>query len=449
MSLKSAAKERREAKAFPNGYVMSMKFIIQGGSRLEGEVFISGMKNAALPILFATILVGEPCILENIPNVSDIDVTLQILEEMGASVTRLSATSVQIDTANFNQGTAPYALVKRMRASTYLLGAELGRFHKACVGWPGGCNFGSRPIDQHMKGFEALGAVSTTDSGCIRLSAEEGLVGKSIYFDMVSVGATVNIMLAATLAEGVTVIDNAAREPHIVDLANFLNSCGASISGAGTSVIKIRGVSELHGCRYTIIPDMIEAGTFMVAAAATGGTVTVRSIIPKHVESVTAKLCEMGVGVEELDDAVIVSPATELQNVNIKTLPYPGFPTDMHPQFAPLLCLANGISCIQEGVFETRFRYVEELRKMGVSAMVDSRNATFVGGGKLTGAPVDAMDLRAGAALVIAGLAAEGRTEIGGVQYINRGYDNLVGKLRALGAKIEVVDLPSDEEILE
>ncbi len=406
-----------------------------------GEVSVSGMKNAALPILFATILVKGPCVLENIPNVSDIDISLRILEEMGAVVTRTSPTSVLIDTAHFHPGTSPYALVKKLRGSTYLLGAELGRFHKANVGWPGGCDFGSRPIDQHIKGFEALGASVNTDSGCIQLSAPEGLTGRSIYFDVVSVGATVNIILAATLAEGVTVIDNAAREPHIVDLANFLNSCGANITGAGTSVIKIRGVKELHGCTYAIIPDMIEAGTFMVAAAATGGTVKIRSVIPKHVESITAKLCEMGFQIEEFDDAVLVSPAEELRNVNIKTLPYPGFPTDMHPQFAPLLCLATGISCVQESIWENRFRYVEELRKMGVTAMVDSRTATFIGTGKLTGAPVDAVDLRAGAALVIAGLAAEGTTEIGGVEYINRGYDNLVEKLQALGARIESIEL--------
>ncbi len=406
-----------------------------------GEVPISGMKNAALPILFATILVKGPCYLENIPNVSDIAISLQILEEMGATVEKSSPTSVMIDTTNLTQGASPYDLVKRLRGSTYLLGAELGRFHKATVGWPGGCDFGTRPLDQHMKGFEALGANVTTDNGYIELCAENGLNGRSIYFDVVSVGATVNIILAATLAKGVTVIDNPAKEPHIVDLANFLNSCGANIMGAGTSVIKIKGVDALHGCNYTIIPDMIEAGTFMVAAAATGGNVTVTSVIPKHVESVSAKLIEMGVRVEEHDEAVTVIADGELQNVNIKTLPYPGFPTDMHPQFAPLLCLANGISCIQESIWESRFRYVEELRKMGVTAILDSRTATFVGGGKLTGAPVDAMDLRAGAALVIAGLAADGRTEISGVQYINRGYDSLVEKLQALGADIRVEDV--------
>lgn len=416
---------------------MSTKIVIQGGRPLRGKVAISGMKNAALPILFASILVQESCILENIPEVSDIEDSLKILEEMGATVERLSPISVRIETANVKQGTSPYELVKGMRGSTYLLGAELGRFHKATVGWPGGCDFGNRPLDQHMKGFEALGATVTNDNGFINLDAPHGLTGRSVYFDIVSVGATVNILLAATLAQGTTVIDNAAREPHIVDLANFLNSCGANITGAGTSTIKVRGVERLHGCSYAIIPDMIEAGTFMVAAAATGGEVLVESVIPKHVESVSAKLSEMGVEVEEYDDAVLVRSTGELHNINIKTQPYPGFPTDMHPQFAPLLCLSGGISCIQEGVWENRFRYVEELRKMGATAILDSRTATFVGTGKLTGAPVDAMDLRAGAALVIAGLAAEGRTEISGVKYIKRGYVNFVEKLRSLGAVLE------------
>ncbi len=420
---------------------MPTKIIIQGGNALRGRVAISGMKNAALPILFASILVQESCTLENIPNVSDITDSLTILEEMGATVERLSPTSVRIETSNLVQGTSPYELVKRMRGSTYLLGAELGRFHKATVGWPGGCDFGNRPLDQHMKGFEALGATVTNDNGFIHLDAPNGLVGKSVYFDVVSVGATVNILLAATLAQGTTVIDNAAREPHIVDLANFLNSCGANITGAGTSTIKVRGVDALHGCTYAIIPDMIEAGTFMVAAAATGGEVLVESVIPKHVESVSAKLSEMGVEVEEYDDSVLVRSTGELHNINIKTQPYPGFPTDMHPQFAPLLCLSGGISCIQEGVWENRFRYVEELRKMGATAILDSRTATFVGSGKLTGAPVDAMDLRAGAALVIAGLAAEGRTEISGVKYIKRGYVDFVEKLRALGAVLSEEEL--------
>ncbi|MBQ1230695.1 MAG: UDP-N-acetylglucosamine 1-carboxyvinyltransferase [Clostridia bacterium] len=420
---------------------MPTKIVIRGGQPLHGEIPVSGMKNAALPILFATILVGGVCVLDNIPDVSDIDISLRILESMGAEISRRGDCAIRIDTKAIVQGSAPLELVKHLRGSTYLLGAELGAFHKASVGWPGGCDFGSRPLDQHFKGFEALGAEVTTDSGYICLQASNGLHGNSVYFDVASVGATVNVILAATLAEGLTVIDNAAREPHIVDLANFLNSCGANITGAGTSVIKIRGVQSLHGCSYTIIPDMIEAGTFMVAAAATGGWVQIRSVIPKHVESVTAKLTEMGVQVEEGDDSILVRSTGELRNVNIKTLPYPGFPTDMHPQFAPLLCMANNISCIQESIWENRFRYAEELRKMGANIILDSRSATFVGGNHLMGAPVDAMDLRAGAALIIAGLAAEGKTEIGGVEYIKRGYADIVHKFRTLGADIEEIEV--------
>ncbi len=417
---------------------MSTKIIICGKKPLSGDISISGMKNAALPIIFATVLVKGACTLENIPAVSDISTSLAILSKMGAKVTQSDANTVTIDTADLVQGSSPYELVRQLRGSTYLLGAELGRFGKATVGWPGGCDFGSRPLDQHMKGFEALGATVASDNGFIQLSAPEGLVGSSVYFDVASVGATVNIMLASVLASGTTVIENAAREPHIVDLANFLNSCGANITGAGTSVIKVRGVSELHGCSYTIIPDMIEAGTYMVAAAATGGCVHIHSVIPKHVETVTAKLREMGVSVEEFDDSILVQRGEgELKNVNIKTLYYPGFPTDMHPQFAPLLCLASGVSCIQESIWENRFRYVDELRKMGATAILDSRNVTFLGNGKLVGAPVDAVDLRAGAAMIIAGLAAEGVTEISNVDSIKRGYDNIVSKLRALGADIK------------
>ena len=426
---------------------MATKIIIEGGRPLRGSIAISGMKNAALPILFATVLVGDVCVLENIPQVSDIATSLEILEEMGARISLRKKNTVHIDTSNIRQGTSPMDLVKKLRGSTYLLGAELGRFGKATVGWPGGCDFGSRPLDLHMKGFEALGATVSNENGYFHLSAPNGLHGSSIYFDVASVGATVNVILAAVLVEGTTVIDNAAREPHIVDLANFLNSCGANITGAGTPVIKIRGVQKLHGCSYTIIPDMIEAGTYMVAAAATGGSVHIQSIIPKHVETITAKLLEMGVEVREMDESVLVQGTGELRNVNIRTLYYPGFPTDMHPQFAPLLCLANGVSCIQEGIWENRFRYVDELRKMGATVMLDTRTATFVGVDKLVGAPVEAYDLRAGAAMVIAGLVAEGTTEITGVRYIKRGYDDIVGKLRELGASIEEVTVPDPELI--
>lgn len=426
---------------------MATKIIIQGGKPLKGDISISGMKNAALPILFATILVADVCVLENIPQVSDIATSLEILEQMGARISLRKKNTVRIDTSHIRQGTSPLELVKKLRGSTYLLGAELGRFGKATVGWPGGCDFGSRPLDQHMKGFEALGATTACENGFFHLRAEGDLRGNSVYFDVASVGATVNVILAAVLAQGTTVIDNAAREPHIVDLANFLNSCGANITGAGTPMIKIRGVQELHGCSYTIIPDMIEAGTYMVAAAATGGCVHVRSVIPKHIETITAKLMEMGVEVEEMDDSVLVRSTGELRNVNIKTLYYPGFPTDMHPQFAPLLCLASGVSCIQESIWENRFRYVDELRKMGATIMLDTRTATFVGSGRLVGAPVEACDLRAGAAMVIAGLCAEGVTEISGVKYIKRGYDDIVGKLQALGAEIEEVTIPDPELI--
>lgn len=410
-----------------------------------GDISISGMKNAALPILFASLLVNDVCVLENIPEVSDITTSLEILSQMGARVSYHRPNTVHIDTTHIRQGTAPYELVKKMRGSTYLLGAELGRFGAATVGWPGGCDFGSRPLDQHMKGFEALGASVNCDNGYIRLSAPNGLHGNSVYFDVASVGATVNVILASVLANGTTVIDNAAREPHIVDLANFLNSCGANITGAGTPMIKIRGVSELHGCTYTIIPDMIEAGTYMVAAAITRGCLHIHSVIPKHVETITAKLAEMGVTVEEYDDSVMVKGSDTLRNVNIKTLYYPGFPTDMHPQFAPLLCLADGVSCIQEGIWENRFRYVEELRKMGATILLDSRTATFIGVDKLVGAPVEAMDLRAGAAMIIAGLAAEGVTEIGNVNYIKRGYDHIVEKLQSLGADIEEITVSDTE----
>lgn len=429
---------------------MTQKIVIQGGRQLYGDVVISGMKNAALPILFATILVHGTCTLENIPNISDIATSLKILEEMGADIRMVNRTTYQIDTARLEQGSAPADLVRRLRGSSYLLGAELGRFGKATTGWPGGCELGgARPLDLHFKGFNALGAKETFDNGVISVVADEnGLKGNSVYFDIASVGATVNVMLAAVLTPGLTVLDNAAREPHIVDLANFLNTCGANISGAGTPVIKIRGVEELHGCTYTIIPDMIEAGTYMVAAAATGGRVLVRSVIPKHVETVTAKLLEMGVTVQELDDSVIVEGNGQLKSINIKTLPYPGFPTDMHPQFAPLLCLADGISTVQENVWERRFRYAQELIKMGATIIEDARTATFVGCGHLTGAPVNATDLRGGAALVVAGLAADGITEISGIDYIARGYCDIVKKLQILGASVSTVNVPDVEDTL-
>ena len=417
------------------------KIIVRGGKPLYGNVNISGMKNAALPIIFASILVGERCVVDNLPPVSDVELSLAILEQMGATVERLGNNTVAIDTKEFKNGTSPKELVSKLRGSTYLLGAELGRFGEACVGSSGGCDFGSRPIDQHIKGFAALGAKYHNEDTYNIVKAEHGaLYGASVYLDIASVGATINVMLAATLAQGKTTIDNAAREPHIVDVANFLNMCGARITGAGTSVIKIQGVPELHGCNYTILPDMIEAGTYMAAAAATGGRVGIRGVIPKHVETVTAKLLEMNVDVEMYEDIITVSRYGQLGGANVKTYFYPGFPTDMHPQFSALLAIANGTSVVTESVWESRFQYVEELCKMGADITVDGNRATIYGVPVLNGAEVTATDLRAGAALIIAGLTAAGETVIGGVEKIERGYDDIVGKLRALGADIELVE---------
>lgn len=412
------------------------KIVINGGNKLYGDIYIDGMKNAALPIIFACILTGDKCVIENLPPVSDINVSLEILRSMGASVRLLNKTTAEIDTTRVVGGTSPYDLASKMRASTYLLGAELGRFGSTKVGWPGGCDFSSRPIDQHLKGFEALGAIYNGEGGYICLNAPEGLTGTTIYCDVISVGATCNMILASVLADGTTVIENAAREPHIVDLANFLNTCGADIYGAGTSTIKIRGVKKLHGCEYAIIPDMIEAGTFMAAVAATGGRVNVRNVIPKHVESITAKLIEMGACVEEHDDYISVTSTGRLNRANVKTLPYPGFPTDMQPQFAALMCTAEGISTVSEGIWDHRFKYADELRKMGAQFMVEGKSATIVGTSRLSGAIVRSVDLRAGAALVIAGLTAEGQTTLEGLETLDRGYYDIVGKLRNVGADI-------------
>lgn len=414
------------------------KIIINGGTPLNGSVEISGAKNAALPVLFGTILTADRCVIENVPEILDVDLTLEILEKMGAKVRR-DHTTVEIDTSDILPCRSPYELVSRMRGSTYLIGAELGRFKKAKVGMTGGCNFGIRPIDQHVKGFEALGAKVDTRGGYVEASADE-LVGTEVYFDMVSVGATVNVILASVFANGITVLENAAREPHIVDLANFLNACGANIIGAGTDTIKIKGVEKLHGCTYAIIPDMIEAGTFMFAAAATGGHVKINNVIPKHLDSISAKLSEMGVEVEELDDAIIVRREGDMKNINVKTRPYPGFPTDMQPQMTALLCFAKGDSKVSEGVWENRFRYVEELRKTGANIDVAGKTAIIHGGAtELVGAPMHSVDLRAGAAMVIMGLAVKGRTEILDIHTIERGYDNIVKKFRALGADIRKV----------
>ncbi len=421
------------------------KIVISGNKPLYGTIDVSGMKNAALPILYATVLVGGKFTIENLPDVNDIKLTLEILELLGAPCKREGST-VTIDTTELDRDAdIPLSLVKKMRASYYLIGAELGRYQKAHVGYPGGCDFGTRPIDQHLKGFRALGATITQNEGYIDASAADGLVGTSVFFDVVSVGATVNVILAATRAEGLTIIENAAREPHIVDLANFLNTCGAHITGAGTDTIKIRGEKELHGCTYDIIPDMIEAGTYMVAAAAAGGRVTVRNIIPKHMESVTAKLIEMGVTVNVEDESVeiIRDPETVLSRVMVKAVPYPGFPTDMQPQICALVCSARGTSYISEGVWDNRFRYVEELVRMGAHIVVEGKTAIVEGGARLSGTQVSAVDLRGGAAVVIAALATDGVTVIDNISLIERGYDDIVGKLAGVGADIRRVSFPN------
>ncbi len=415
------------------------KFVITGGTPLKGEIRIGGAKNAAVAIIPAVILAGDVCRLENLPNISDVSVLAKILQELGAVVTRVSKSVLEIDPRPINTYIARHELVKNMRASYYLYGALLGRFNKARVPMPGGCFFGIRPIDLHLKGFEALGATAkVVENGMVSLDAEK-LVGSHIYLDIVSVGATINIMLAAVRAEGTTVIENAAREPHIVDLANFLNSMGANIMGAGTAVIKIHGVKELHGTTYSIIPDQIEAGTYMAAAGATGGDVMITNVTPKHLESITARLRQMGVTVEEFDDAVRVTRTGPLQACNLKTMPHPGFPTDMQPQAAILLSVAKGISIVTEGVWDNRFQYCDELRKMGASVSVDGKIAVFQGVEKLMGAPVRATDLRAGAAMIIAALIADGVTEIEQIYHIERGYEDIVDKLRGVGAMIRRV----------
>lgn len=415
------------------------KFVINGARPLNGTVTVSGAKNAAVAIIPACILSDGVCRIENIPNILDVSSIVHILYQMGANIRMINKSTLEIDCRHIKDTAVPDELVRKIRASAYFMGALLGRFSKARVSMPGGCDFGVRPIDQHIKGFEALGAnVSLVRHGMIDINAEK-LMGSQIYLDVVSVGATVNIMLAAVKAEGLTVIENAAKEPHIVDLANFLNSMGADIMGAGTDVIKIRGVKSLKGTTYSIIPDQIEAGTYMVAAAATGGDVVVQNVIPKHLEAITAKLIELGVDVAEGDDSVRVRRTGQLQKCNIKTMPHPGFPTDLHPPVAVLLALANGTSIINESVWENRFRYVEELRRMGAQVQVDGKIAVFEGVKNLTGAAVRCSDLRAGAALIIAGLAAMGTTEIEDIFHIERGYEDIDKKLASLGAFIKRV----------
>ncbi len=424
------------------------KYVIRGGRELRGEVEISGAKNASVAIIPAALMVSGVCRIENIPHISDTEILLDILRCYGAKIRYVNPMTVEIDCTNVRMGDQAYEMMRRIRASYYLIGAELGRFGKAQTTMPGGCNFGGvRPIDQHIKGMKALGAEIDIASGFIYGKVPGGrLKGANVYLDKISVGATMNIMIAAVLAKGRTVIENCAKEPHIVDLANFLNSMGADVRGAGTDTIKINGVDRLSGGSYTVIPDQIEAGTYMAAAAATGGEVRVCNVIPKHLDCITAKLREMGVEIEEDEDSILVRRRGALRRANIRTLPYPGFPTDMQPQISTVLCLADGTSVVTESVWDNRYKYVSELKKMGANIHVDGNIAVIEGGGRLTGAPVAACDLRAGAAMVIAGLCAEGVTEVEDVYYIERGYENMIGKLRALGADIVCVSDPDEPQ---
>ena len=420
------------------------QYVIKGGSPLVGEVEVGGAKNAALAILTAAVMTDEPVMIDNIPDVSDINVLLEAISVIGATVKRIDRHTVRINGATIGSVNVDYEFIKKIRASYYLLGVLLGKYKKAEVPLPGGCNIGSRPIDQHLKGFRALGANVSICHGAIVASAEN-LRGAYIFLDMVSVGATINIMMAAAMARGNTTIENAAREPHVVDVANFLNSMGANIKGAGTDIIRIRGVASLHSSSYSIMPDMIEAGTYMFAAAATRGDVLIKNVIPKHLEAMTAKLEEIGCDVEEFDDAVRVCAKRRLGKTHVKTLPYPGFPTDMQPQIGVTLTLASGTSIVTESIFENRFKYADELIRMGASIKVEGSTAIIDGMDRLTGARISAPDLRAGAALVIAALAAEGITVVDDIIYIQRGYEDFEQKLQSLGAEIEKVS--SEKEI--
>ena len=419
------------------------QYIIKGGTPLVGEVEIGGAKNAALAILAAAVMTDETVTIDNLPDVNDINVLLEAISGIGASVQRVDRHTVRINGSCIGDLSIEYDYIKKIRASYYLLGALLGKYHKAEVALPGGCNIGSRPIDQHLKGFRALGAEIDIEHGKISAEAER-LVGKHIYFDVVSVGATINVMMAAAMAEGQTIMENVAKEPHVVDVANFLNSMGANIKGAGTDVIRIKGVPKLHKTEYSIIPDQIEAGTFMFAAAITKGDVTVKNVIPKNLESISAKLLEIGCEVKESDDAVRVVASKPLKSTHVKTLPYPGFPTDMQPQIAVALGLSGGTSIVTESIFENRFKYVDELTKMGGNVKVEGNTAIIVGVPKYTAANIVAPDLRAGAALVMAGLAADGFTTVEDIHYIERGYEDFPQKLRGLGAQIEKVETEKD-----
>ena len=419
------------------------QYVVKGGVPLRGEVSIGGAKNAALGILAAAIMTDETVTIENVPNVRDTRVLLQAIEGIGAKVKYIYNNTVQINGGSISDLNVEYEYIRKIRASYYLLGALLGKYKESNVALPGGCNIGSRPIDQHLKGFKALGAKVNIDHGVVSAKAEN-LVGGHIYFDVVTVGATINLMMASCMAEGETILENAAKEPHIVDVANFLNAMGANIKGAGTDVIRIKGVSRLHGCTYSIIPDQIEAGTFMMAAAATRGDIVIKDVIPKHLESITAKLLEMGCKLVEGDDWIRVIAEGEVGSTNVKTLPYPGFPTDMQPQIAVALALAKGSSMVTESIFENRFKYVDELNRMGAKIKVEGNTAYIEGVEKFTSAQLSAPDLRAGAALVIAALAADGISQIDDIEYIQRGYEDFEGKLSALGAIIAKVDSERD-----
>ena len=421
------------------------QYIIKGGHPLVGEVEIGGAKNAALAILAAAIMTDETVKIDNLPDVNDINVLLDAIAGIGATVNRIDRHTVTINGRGIHDFSIEYDYIKKIRASYYLLGAMLGKYKHAEVALPGGCNIGSRPIDQHLKGFRALGAEVEIEYGKIMAEAEK-LVGKHIYFDVVSVGATINVMMTAAMADGLTIMENVAKEPHVVDVANFLNSMGANIRGAGTDVIKIRGVRQLHSTEYSVIPDQIEAGTYMAAAAATRGDVLVKNVTPKHLESITAKLMEMGVTVVEYDDAVRVRCDGPLSKCNVKTMPHPGFPTDMQPQIAALLSIAQGTSILNESVWENRFRYVEELKRMGAQITVEGKSAIIEGVEYLKGAPVRATDLRAGAAMIIAGLAAHGVTKIEDIEHIQRGYEDIVEKFVGLGADMYLMLDPTNSD---
>lgn len=425
------------------------KIVISGGHKLKGKVSISGAKNAALAILPAALLSDDVCRIENLPNISDITLMCRILEDLGADVKMVKNNVIEIDPRNAKSTIASYDLMRNMRASCYLLGALLGKFNQSTVCLPGGCDFGVRPIDQHLKGFASLGATHSIDGGMVKVECEK-LIGNNVYMDVISVGATVNVMLAAVKAEGMTIIENAAKEPHIVDLANFLNCMGADIVGAGTDVIKINGVKNLKGISYSIIPDQIEAGTYLTAAVATGGEITIENVTPKHLESITAKLKEIGAEITEYDNSIHIKSNGVLKKCNVKTMPHPGFPTDMQPQIAALLSIVPGTSIVNEAVWDNRFRYIEELRRMGANISVDGRIAVIEGVDELTGAPVKATDLRAGAALIIAGLSANGTTTIDEIKHIQRGYENIIEKLQNLGADIRLVpDTERSENICD